>query len=61
METGAIFDVYQDGKETFRGLQTPHGVIDLNQIVNKGVVKLITDIDFEHEVVRPLIDNILKY
>lgn len=61
METGAIFDVYQDGKETFRGIKTPDGVIDLTELVNKGAIKLVTDVDFDYEVENVLIDNILDY
>jgi hypothetical protein len=59
METGAIFDVYQDGKETFRGIKTPDGVIDLTALVKKGAIRLITNIDFDNEVENILIHDIL--
>jgi len=61
METGAIFDVYQDGKETFRGMKTPDGVIDLTALVKKGTIRLVTDVDFDNEVENILIHNILEY
>jgi len=60
MEPGAIFDVYQDGKETFRGLQTSRGIIDLTALVKDGDIKFILDVDFDNEVDDILTPNILK-
>lgn len=59
-EIGSIFDVYQDGKPTFRGLQTEKGVVDLNTLLFDNKLRRV-EVDSKNEVTEILIDNILKY
>lgn len=54
MEKGMIFDVWQEGKETFRAM-----AINDKQAVNLETLEIV-DVYFEDEVEEILIDDIFN-
>lgn len=55
MKKGQIFDLYQDGKPTVRVM-----AISSDKAINLDTLGIITDIDFDNEVMSIIIEDIFS-
>ena len=56
MKKGMLFDLYQEGNHTKRVM-----AVNKTDVIDLDTLEIIKDIDFEYEVEKILIDNIIEY